>query len=70
MEEHKYNSKSKPWKDRYESFFVIDKEVIEWTARARRFDRIEKLAEEEGKVLNYTMLVGEGGELIIDVECH
>lgn len=71
MEEQEYNSKSQPWKDRYESFRVDDNPTVGgWIGRAIRFDRITKIAEAEGKELNYTMAITPEGRLIIEVECR
>lgn len=67
--ESEFNSKSNPWND-YESFQIRFENWEDWLMKARKFDRIALIAEQNGKIVEYTTYMSKDGFIIIDVICH
>jgi len=63
------NSKSNPWKDRYEHFRVPHETVESWLTDHSKFERVIPIAESQGKTLVCLLVVDAGGELMLDIEC-
>jgi hypothetical protein len=70
MTESEYNSKYNPWGSNYESFKVEYETLEEWFAKINVFDRIDALARQRGKTVEYQTYIGPQGDIITDVTCQ
>lgn len=70
MKEPESNSNSRSWNSDFEAFTVEYKSMEEWFTKIHKYERIKKIAEQEGKTLTYDTSVTPEGMFSVSITCH